>query len=159
VYFGKRLDKLSIAETAMLAGLPQNPHYANPIANLERATQRQRIVLARMRVTGVITPAQQAAARAEKLRCARPARACCTPATWPRWRAAVVVERYGNGLQQGMRVTTSRCARPTSGGAWLRFGAACWRMTAAALARPGGRGDPARGQRRRPTPRPPPHWR
>ena len=59
VYFGKTLDKLSIAEAAMLAGLPQNPHYANPIANLERATQRQRIVLERMRVTGVITPSSR----------------------------------------------------------------------------------------------------
>ena len=34
-YFGKPLDKLSIAEAAMLAGLPQNPHYANPVTNLD----------------------------------------------------------------------------------------------------------------------------
>ena len=45
VYFGKPLDKLTIAEVAMLAGLPQNPLYANPVTNLKRATQRQRIVL------------------------------------------------------------------------------------------------------------------
>ena len=64
VYFGKPLAQLSIAETAMLAGLPQNPHYANPIANRERATQRQRLVLERMRMTGVISEAQHAAARA-----------------------------------------------------------------------------------------------
>ncbi len=67
VYFGKPLAGLSIAETAMLAGLPQNPQYANPVANFARATQRQRIVLERMRVTGVISAAQLAAARAEKL--------------------------------------------------------------------------------------------
>jgi penicillin-binding protein 1A len=66
-YFGKPMDKLSIAETAMLAGLPQNPYYANPVANFERATQRQRLVLERMQVTGVISAAQAAAARAEKL--------------------------------------------------------------------------------------------
>ncbi|MFY8084263.1 MAG: transglycosylase domain-containing protein, partial [Rubrivivax sp.] len=30
-YFGKPLERLTIAETAMLAGLPQNPHYANPV--------------------------------------------------------------------------------------------------------------------------------
>ena len=46
----------------MLAGLPQNPHYANPITNLERATQRQRIVLQRMVATGAITPEQMAQA-------------------------------------------------------------------------------------------------
>ncbi len=66
-YFGKTMDKLSIAETAMLAGLPQNPYYANPVANLERATQRQRLVLERMQAAGVITAAQAATARAEKL--------------------------------------------------------------------------------------------
>ena len=41
-YFGKPLAALSIAECAMLAGLPQNPAYANPVTNLARATQRQR---------------------------------------------------------------------------------------------------------------------
>jgi penicillin-binding protein 1A len=66
-YFGKPMDKLSIAETAMLAGLPQNPYYANPVANLDRATQRQHLVLERMQVAGVISAAQAAAARAEKL--------------------------------------------------------------------------------------------
>ncbi|OYT95743.1 MAG: penicillin-binding protein, partial [Pseudomonas sp. PGPPP3] len=43
-YFGKPLAALSVAEVAMLAGLPQNPAYANPITNLERATRRQREV-------------------------------------------------------------------------------------------------------------------
>ncbi|MDP2985446.1 transglycosylase domain-containing protein, partial [Hydrogenophaga sp.] len=66
-YFGKPLDKLSLAETAMLAGLPQNPYSANPVANFDRATQRQRVVLERMRATDAITAAQLAAARAEKL--------------------------------------------------------------------------------------------
>jgi penicillin-binding protein 1A len=66
-YFGKPMDKLSLAETALLAGLPQNPQYANPIANLERAVKRQHHVLERMRVTGVVTDAQAQAARAQKL--------------------------------------------------------------------------------------------
>ena len=66
-YFGKPLDKLSLAETALLAGLPQNPYYANPVANLDRALQRQHQVLERMRVTGVISAEKAAAARAERL--------------------------------------------------------------------------------------------
>jgi penicillin-binding protein 1A len=37
VYFGKPLAALILAETAMLAGLPQNPIWANPVANPERA--------------------------------------------------------------------------------------------------------------------------
>ena len=66
-YFGKPLTALSAAESAMLAGLPQNPHFANPIQNFERARARQLLVLGRMRAQDVITDAQFQAAKAEKL--------------------------------------------------------------------------------------------
>jgi penicillin-binding protein 1A len=66
-YFGKTLSALSAAESAMLAGLPQNPHFANPIQNFERARARQLLVLGRMRAQDVITDAQFQAAKAEKL--------------------------------------------------------------------------------------------
>jgi len=66
-YFGKSLKELSIAETAMLAGLPQNPGYANPIVNFDRAKRRQGVVLDRMLATGAITDKQAEAARDEKL--------------------------------------------------------------------------------------------
>ena len=71
-YFGKTLKELSIAETAMLAGLPQNPYYANPITNLQRAKKRQLVVLARMRETGVIDDTQLEQARNETLHLRRP---------------------------------------------------------------------------------------
>ena len=57
-YFGKTLAQLSAAECAMLAGLPQNPHYVNPIRNFDRAKARQLVVLGRMREVGVLTEAQ-----------------------------------------------------------------------------------------------------
>jgi penicillin-binding protein 1A len=57
-YFGKPLTQLSVAESAMLAGVPQNPRYANPASDFERARKRQLLVLERMRATGVITQAQ-----------------------------------------------------------------------------------------------------
>jgi penicillin-binding protein 1A len=66
-YFGKTLAVLSPAECAMLAGLPQNPRNVNPIRNPERAHARQQIALARMYKQGVITDAQYATAKAEKL--------------------------------------------------------------------------------------------
>ena len=66
-YFGKTLVALSPAECAMLAGLPQNPYFANPFSNLGRAQTRQRVALLRMRSEGVIDEAQYQAARAEKL--------------------------------------------------------------------------------------------
>ena len=66
-YFGKTLSELSNAECAMLAGLPQNPVYANPVANFERARRRQLMVLDAMREAGVIDDAALAEAKAEPL--------------------------------------------------------------------------------------------
>jgi penicillin-binding protein 1A len=67
-YFNKRLDQLSVAEMAMLAGLPQNPSRHNPVANPKRARDRQHAVLGRMRALGFITESQYQAALAEPLR-------------------------------------------------------------------------------------------
>jgi penicillin-binding protein 1A len=49
VYYGSRLDELSIAQIAMIAGLPKAPSRFNPIVNPERATARRNYVLGRMR--------------------------------------------------------------------------------------------------------------
>jgi penicillin-binding protein 1A len=67
-YFNKNLDQLSVAETAMLAGLPQNPSRHNPVANPKRARERQHAVLGRMRTLNYITEEQYQAALAEPLR-------------------------------------------------------------------------------------------
>jgi penicillin-binding protein 1A len=66
-YFGKTLAALTPAECAMLAGLPQNPYFANPIQNLNRARARQIVALGRMRSQEVIDGGQYAAALLEKL--------------------------------------------------------------------------------------------
>ncbi len=107
-YFGKPLDKLSIAESAMLAGLPQNPQYANPIASVERATKRQRIVLERMRVTGVITDAQQAKARAEKLVINPPGQRLVHAGHVAEMARLAIIDRFGDkAYTSGITVTTS----------------------------------------------------
>ena len=48
VYYGKPLSQLSVAEMAMLAGLPKAPSRYNPIINPQRAALRQQYVLRRM---------------------------------------------------------------------------------------------------------------
>jgi penicillin-binding protein 1A len=58
IYFGKSLDDLSVAEMAMLAGLPQNPARHNPVVNPKRARQRQHVVLKSMRELEYITEDQ-----------------------------------------------------------------------------------------------------
>ena len=68
VYFGKPLDQLSIAEAAMLAGLPKAPSAYNPINNPKRATIRQQYIIERMFENGYITEEQRDEAKAEKLR-------------------------------------------------------------------------------------------
>jgi penicillin-binding protein 1A len=68
VYFGKPLKDLSIAEAAMLAGIPKAPSAYNPIVNPKRATVRQRHIIERMESNGFISAEQAAAARSEKLR-------------------------------------------------------------------------------------------
>ena len=61
-YFGKRLADLSLAESAMLAGLPKAPSRFNPIANFKRAKLRQQYVLRRMRDLQMISEEEFAAA-------------------------------------------------------------------------------------------------
>lgn len=53
-YFGKPLDALSVAQMAMLAGLPKAPSLYNPITSMKRAKERQHYVLDRMYELGFI---------------------------------------------------------------------------------------------------------
>jgi penicillin-binding protein 1A len=68
IYFGKKLKDVTVAEAAMLAGLPKAPSAYNPVANPKRATQRQRYIVNRMFETGFITEAQHDEALAQPLR-------------------------------------------------------------------------------------------
>jgi len=68
IYFGKPLKDVSVAEAAMLAGLPKAPSAYNPIANPKRATQRQRYIIDRMFENGLITEPQHDAAREQVLK-------------------------------------------------------------------------------------------
>ncbi len=67
IYFGKPLKDISVAEAAMLAGLPKAPSAYNPIVNPKRATIRQQHIIERMQANGFVTAEQAAAARTEKL--------------------------------------------------------------------------------------------
>lgn len=66
-YFGKSLQNLTVAEAAMLAGLPKAPSAYNPINNPKRARSRQLYIIERMLVNGFITPEQADAAKLEPL--------------------------------------------------------------------------------------------
>ena len=68
IYFGKDLKDITIAEAAMLAGLPKAPSAYNPVVNPKRARLRQQYILQRMHTLGYINDAQYAQAKDEELK-------------------------------------------------------------------------------------------
>ncbi|MGH8807647.1 MAG: penicillin-binding protein 1A, partial [Noviherbaspirillum sp.] len=68
IYFGKKLADITVAEAAMLAGLPKAPSAYNPVANPKRARARQQYILQRMLHLGYITEAEYEQARDQVLK-------------------------------------------------------------------------------------------
>jgi penicillin-binding protein 1A len=66
-YFGKPLDKLTIAEYAVLAGLPKAPSAYNPVVNPKRSHEREVYVLGRMLKHGYISEEQYQKAINQKI--------------------------------------------------------------------------------------------
>jgi len=67
VYFGKDIKNLTLAESAMLAGLPKAPSAYNPVVNPQRAKVRQEYILQRMLELRFVTRQQYNEAMAEPL--------------------------------------------------------------------------------------------
>lgn len=67
-YFGKPLKDITIAEAAMLAGLPKAPSAYNPISNPKRARSRQLYIIDRMVENGFITAQEAETAKAQELK-------------------------------------------------------------------------------------------
>ncbi|MBE7707023.1 MAG: PBP1A family penicillin-binding protein [Cyanobacteria bacterium SIG30] len=66
-YFDKELKDLTLAEKALIAGLPQAPSIYSPFKNPDKAIKRRNWVLKRMRSTGCITKKQYEQAIQEEL--------------------------------------------------------------------------------------------
>ena len=66
-YFNKNLNELTLAEAALIAGLPQAPSVYSPLQNPNMAIQRRNQVLRRLYKTGYITKKQNEKAKAEEL--------------------------------------------------------------------------------------------
>lgn len=108
-YYGKNIDELDLAQTAMLAGIPQAPEAGNPINGPERALARRNLVLQRMLEQGSITHDQYDQAVAEPLTAKVYGRDIEVPALYV---AEMVRKRlldeYGNrAYSDGLEVTTT----------------------------------------------------
>lgn len=71
-YFGKGARDLTLAEAALLAGLPRAPEYYSPLNNLEASIQRRNLVLEMMAQQGFVSQEQAAAAKQEPVRLVSP---------------------------------------------------------------------------------------
>lgn len=67
-YFNKSAENLTLAESALLAGLPRQPEYYAPTKNLDEAIDRRNFVLRLMAEQTYITPEEEATARLEEVR-------------------------------------------------------------------------------------------
>ena len=67
-YYGKPMKDLTIAEAAMLAGLPKAPSAYNPISNPNRARSRQQYIIERMQENGYITAEEAESAKKQELK-------------------------------------------------------------------------------------------
>ena len=109
IYYGRPLAELSVAQQAMLAGLPKAPSRFNPIANPSRAKLRQQYVLRRMRELGMLTPEQLANADKEPLTTRQSVNEFQIHADYfAEMVRAQMFERYGeNAYTHGFRVHTT----------------------------------------------------
>lgn len=109
-YFDKSLDEITLAEAAMLAGLPKAPSAYNPIANLHRATIRQQYVLGRMLDAGFIDKAahEQAVATTVQVRSPRTVRRENSGDYISEMARQIAVERFGDDAYEiGLRIITT----------------------------------------------------
>jgi len=110
IYFGKPLKDLTVAEAAMLAGLPKAPSTYNPISNPRRAKQRQLYVLRRMHELSFISDQAWQEAQNAPLPVRQGVRGA--PATHAEWVAEmarqVVFDAYGEeAYTRGITVWTT----------------------------------------------------
>ena len=125
VYFGKPLGELSVAEAAMLAGLPQAPSRYNPVTSPEHATERRRYVLARMQALHYIDAATAKRAGAEEIHAREFAPHYDVEAPYVAEMARQkVIERFGEAaVNQGYRAITTIDGRlQTAANRALRLG-------------------------------------
>ncbi|MFZ2852898.1 MAG: penicillin-binding protein 1A [Rhodocyclaceae bacterium] len=109
IYFGKPLKDLSVAEAAMLAGLPKAPSAYNPVVNPKRARLRQQYVLRRMLELGHIDAKQHDEALKQTLIVKRDASEFHTHAEFVAEMARqIAAERFPDDVYtRGLRVYTT----------------------------------------------------
>ena len=113
VYFDKSVHDLTVAEAALIAGLPRSPSLDNPVASITRAHDRRAYVLRRMLELGKIDQAQHDAALDEPIssRMHGPIIELDAPYVAEMVRAEMVREHGPDALTAGYKVFTTLDSR------------------------------------------------
>lgn len=108
-YFGKSAKELTLAESAMIAGLARGPSLYSPYNDLEAALRRRSVVLQGMVEQGFITAEEKRAAQAEPLALAPRRERAVKASYFIDYVAALLVERYGEDAvyRRGLKVYTT----------------------------------------------------
>ncbi|MEB3767299.1 PBP1A family penicillin-binding protein [Acinetobacter sp. MD2] len=109
IYYNKNLNDLSIAQMAMIAGLPKAPSKYNPVANPERALERRNWILGRMLQLGYIQQNEYKAAVAEPLNLNMPDRGVSNRFPYiTEMVRAEIVDKFGpQAVDSGMKIYTT----------------------------------------------------
>ncbi len=109
VYFGKSVRQLTLAETAIIAGLVKGPTVFSPYNNLAKAKERQAVVLMRMEEEGYITKAQREAAYRQPLYLAGLRKGVEANSYFTEYLRTYLENRYGveTVYKKGLRVYTT----------------------------------------------------
>jgi len=113
LYYDKTLDQLSLAQIAMLAGIPKAPSANNPVSSPKRALERRDYILGRMRDLGYIDAAAYESAKAATVDAALHRHPVDLQAGYvAEMVRRELVERFGDDAYlEGFRVTTTLDSR------------------------------------------------
>jgi penicillin-binding protein 1A len=100
LYFGVPAQQLTLAQAAILAGLPKAPSVFNPLANPQQAATRAQEVLDAMLATGAITPDQESEAEGQLANAA-------SPTSTASWFALWAMQQAGPAIPEGVDATLS----------------------------------------------------
>ena len=109
VYFGKNVEDLTMAEAAMIAGLPQSPNYYSPLNNMKAAKERQAVVLDQMVKYGYLEQKAAAQAKATEIKLAGKGTAGKTAPYFIDYVVQQLIEKYGADAvyKEGLKIYTT----------------------------------------------------
>lgn len=113
LYFSKETPELTIAESALLAGIPNRPTKYDPFKNLENAKSRQKVILAKMRELDKITEEEYQAALKEEIVIKR---GVGSKGSSHSWFIDAVIEDVINDLQEKKGMTSVSASNLIYGG-------------------------------------------